>query len=214
MSTQTAAAYDLLQWEGVDDLLGSVSAPSPVLPSNPSPKPSAPTQPTNSASTAQPRQDLLSLLEDDPRPILDQPLLSAASNLPLPLIPMQTLSLSPRLGTTFRPVSSLSFASSSVTSSSTVTESSHEVKVPPVEQDPYLVPRQYQVELFRKAEAGNVIAVMDTGSGKTLVAVMLIREMLRREKEAQRGPKEVEYCIKLIDNLIRKSTLHPSVTSL
>lgn len=95
------------------------------------------------------------------------------------------------MGTSFRPVSSPSFGSSTASQSSTVTESSQEVKVPPVKQDPFLVPRQYQVELFRKAEAGNVIAVMDTGSGKTLVAVMLTREMLRREREAQRGPNEV-----------------------
>ncbi|KAG0287620.1 Dicer-like protein 1 [Linnemannia gamsii] len=202
MSTKTAEAFDLLQWEGVDDdLLGSVSAPSPVLPSNPSPKSSTLTQPTNNASAAQPQQDLLSLLEDDPRPILDQPLLPVTFNLPQPLIPTQTLSLSPRLGTSFRPVSSLSFASSSVTSSSTATESSHEVKVPPVERDPYLVPRQYQVELFRKAEAGNVIAVMDTGSGKTLVAVMLIREMLRREREAQRGPEKRKISFFIVNNV-------------
>lgn len=95
------------------------------------------------------------------------------------------------MGTSFRPVPSFSFASSTASQPLIVTESSQEVKVPPVQQDPFLIPRQYQVELFRKAEAGNVIAVMDTGSGKTLVAVMLIREMLRREKEAQRGPTKV-----------------------
>ncbi|KAF9148519.1 Dicer-like protein 1 [Linnemannia schmuckeri] len=196
----STAAYDLLQWEGVDDLLGSVATPSQLLPSNPSPKLSTPTQPTNVASATQPQQGHFSLLEDDPLPILDQPVLSMASTLPLPLIPMQTLSLSPRFGTSFRPVSSFSSASSTA-SSSTVSESSREVKVPSVKQDPFLVPRQYQTELFHKAEAGNVIAVMDTGSGKTLVAVMLIREMLRREKEAQRGPKERKLSFFIVNNV-------------
>lgn len=140
-------------------------------------------------------------MEEDPLPILDQPLRSMASKLPLPLIPMQTLSLSPQMGTSFRPVSSPSFGSSTASQSSTVTESSQEVKVPPVKQDPFLVPRQYQVELFRKAEAGNVIAVMDTGSGKTLVAVMLTREMLRREREAQRGPNERKISFFIVNNV-------------
>ncbi|KAG9061832.1 Dicer-like protein 1 [Linnemannia hyalina] len=193
MTTTTASAFDLLEWEGVDDL------PSQVLPSSPLPKPFTPTQLTKTAATAQ--QDLLSLLEESPLPILDQPLRSVASNLPLPLIPMQTLSLSPRMGTSFRPVPSFSSASSTASQPLTVTESSQEVKVPPVQQDPFLVPRQYQVELFRKAEAGNVIAVMDTGSGKTLVAVMLIREMLRREREAQRGPTKSKISFFIVNNV-------------
>lgn len=205
-TTTSAATFDLLEWEGVDDFPSPVTALSQVLPSNPLPKPSTLTQSIKTAATAQ--QDLLSLLEEDPLPILDQPVRSTASKLPLPLIPMQTLSLSPQMGTSFRPASSLSFASSAASQSSTVSESSQEVKVPPVTQDPFLVPRQYQIELFRKAEAGNVIAVMDTGSGKTLVAVMLTREMLRREREAQRGPNEVWYhSNKLTDNLFRQSVL-------
>jgi endoribonuclease Dicer len=87
--------------------------------------------------------------------------------------------------------------------STSVNETTLESKIPPVKKDPHLIPRQYQRELLFKAVDGNVIAVMDTGSGKTLVAVMLIQEMLRREKEAQRGPKEVRYFNKLIDNLLR-----------
>ncbi|KAF9129876.1 Dicer-like protein 1 [Mortierella sp. 14UC] len=161
---------------------------------------SAPTQHTNNSAPPQ-SQNIMSLLDEiDPLPILDQPILSIASNLPLPLIPMQTLSLSPRIGTSFRPVSSISFASSTVTSP-IISETSYEVKVPSVEQDPYLVPRQYQFELFHKAVDGNVIAVMDTGSGKTLVAVMLIREMLRREKEAQRGPNERKISFFIVNNV-------------
>ncbi|KAG0057140.1 Dicer-like protein 1 [Linnemannia elongata] len=198
-TTTTAAAFDLLGREGVDDFLGPVAGSLRDLPSKPLPKPSTSTQPIKIAGTTQ--QDLLSPLEEDPIPILDQPLRSTASKLPLPLIPMQTLSLSPRMGTSFRPVSSLSFDSSAASQSSTASDSSHEVKVPPVKQNPFLVPRQYQIELFQKAEAGNVIAVMDTGSGKTLVAVMLIREMLRREREAQRGPKERKISFFIVNNV-------------
>ncbi|KAG0322650.1 Dicer-like protein 1 [Dissophora globulifera] len=61
----------------------------------------------------------------------------------------------------------------------------NQVTVPAVEPDPYLIPRRYQSELFRKAIRSNIIAVMDTGSGKTLVAVLLIREMIKRQLEAE-----------------------------
>ncbi|RUP47573.1 hypothetical protein BC936DRAFT_145570, partial [Jimgerdemannia flammicorona] len=46
-----------------------------------------------------------------------------------------------------------------------------------------LAPRQYQLELFEKAKNGNIIAVLDTGSGKTLIAVMLIKEIMTIERE-------------------------------
>jgi endoribonuclease Dicer len=42
-------------------------------------------------------------------------------------------------------------------------------------------PRQYQIELFQKACEQNTIVVLETGSGKTLIAVLLIEEMLKRE---------------------------------
>lgn len=38
-------------------------------------------------------------------------------------------------------------------------------------------PREYQIELFEKAKEKNVIAVLDTGSGKTLIAVLLLRHI-------------------------------------
>jgi len=44
-------------------------------------------------------------------------------------------------------------------------------------------PRDYQVELFEKAKKQNVIAVLDTGSGKTLIAVLLLRHILDQELE-------------------------------
>ncbi|KAF9989228.1 Dicer-like protein 1 [Mortierella antarctica] len=74
----------------------------------------------------------------------------------------------------------------------------HAGEAPP---DPYLVPRRYQTELFRKAQQGNVIAVMDTGSGKTLVAVMLINEMMRRERDSPVQPTERRMCFFVVNNV-------------
>ncbi|KAI9821879.1 MAG: Dicer-like protein 1 [Pycnora praestabilis] len=44
-------------------------------------------------------------------------------------------------------------------------------------------PREYQIELFEKAKKQNIIAVLDTGSGKTLIAVLLLRYVLDQELE-------------------------------
>lgn len=44
-------------------------------------------------------------------------------------------------------------------------------------------PRQYQTDLFETAKARNTIAVLDTGSGKTLIAVMLLRHIIDQELE-------------------------------
>lgn len=41
--------------------------------------------------------------------------------------------------------------------------------------------REYQQELFDRAKEENVIAVLDTGSGKTLIAALLIRHFLQQE---------------------------------
>ncbi|KAI1956642.1 Dicer-like protein 1 [Ophidiomyces ophidiicola] len=42
-------------------------------------------------------------------------------------------------------------------------------------------PREYQMELFEKAKTSNIIAVLDTGSGKTLIAVLLLKYILEQE---------------------------------
>ena len=40
--------------------------------------------------------------------------------------------------------------------------------------------REYQQELYERAKDENIIAVLDTGMGKTLIAVMLIRDVLEK----------------------------------
>lgn len=44
-----------------------------------------------------------------------------------------------------------------------------------------LVPREYQKEIFLKAQQKNVIAVLDTGSGKTLISALLIKWIANQE---------------------------------
>jgi endoribonuclease Dicer len=44
-------------------------------------------------------------------------------------------------------------------------------------------PRDYQTELFQRAKSENVIAVLDTGSGKTHIATLLLRHVLDEELE-------------------------------
>jgi endoribonuclease Dicer len=44
-------------------------------------------------------------------------------------------------------------------------------------------PREYQMELFDRAKKENIIAVLDTGSGKTLIAVLLLKHILDKELE-------------------------------
>jgi endoribonuclease Dicer len=44
-------------------------------------------------------------------------------------------------------------------------------------------PRDYQTELFPRAKSGNVVAVLDTGSGKTYIATLLLRHVLDQELE-------------------------------
>lgn len=44
-----------------------------------------------------------------------------------------------------------------------------------------LIPREYQKEIFLKAQERNVIAVLDTGSGKTLISALLIKWIAEQE---------------------------------
>jgi endoribonuclease Dicer len=44
-------------------------------------------------------------------------------------------------------------------------------------------PRDYQTELFERAKMQNTIAVLDTGTGKTHIATLLLRHILEEELE-------------------------------
>ncbi len=46
-----------------------------------------------------------------------------------------------------------------------------------IEESGATVPRSYQMEMFHRAMTGNVIAVLDTGSGKTLISCLIIKHM-------------------------------------
>ncbi|KAI4727035.1 dicer-like protein 1 [Aureobasidium sp. EXF-10728] len=46
-------------------------------------------------------------------------------------------------------------------------------------------PRDYQLDLFQRAIEQNTIAVLDTGSGKTLIAVLLLRHTIGEELQAR-----------------------------
>ncbi|KAI9317068.1 dicer-2 protein [Dichotomocladium elegans] len=64
-----------------------------------------------------------------------------------------------------------------------------------------LEPREYQYELYRKACEENVIAVLDTGSGKTLIAVMLIKYIADREREERQVRRNVKLTFFLVDRV-------------
>ncbi|WPH04698.1 dsRNA-specific nuclease [Acrodontium crateriforme] len=50
-------------------------------------------------------------------------------------------------------------------------------------------PRQYQMELFERAQQENTIAVLDTGSGKTLIAVLLLQWVIDNELQRRADGK-------------------------
>lgn len=50
-------------------------------------------------------------------------------------------------------------------------------------------PREYQMELFERAKERNIIAVLDTGSGKTFIATLLLRHIVDKELEDRANGK-------------------------
>ncbi|TQS39041.1 hypothetical protein Golomagni_00438 [Golovinomyces magnicellulatus] len=62
-------------------------------------------------------------------------------------------------------------------------------------------PREYQVELFNRAKEKNIIAVLDTGSGKTLIAVLLLRHIISQELEDRAVGKEKRISFFLVDSV-------------
>jgi endoribonuclease Dicer len=65
-------------------------------------------------------------------------------------------------------------------------------------------PRDYQTELFQRAKAQNTIAVLDTGTGKTHIATLLLRHVLEEELE-----NRAKGCVpKTAFFLVKRSSIH------
>ncbi|KAJ5120616.1 uncharacterized protein N7515_010004 [Penicillium bovifimosum] len=64
-----------------------------------------------------------------------------------------------------------------------------------------LDPREYQLELFDRAKSENTIAVLDTGSGKTLVAVLLLKYILELELNNRQNKMEHKVAFFLVDSV-------------
>ncbi|EQL36855.1 dicer-like protein 1 [Blastomyces dermatitidis ATCC 26199] len=62
-------------------------------------------------------------------------------------------------------------------------------------------PREYQLELFEKAKTANTIAVLDTGSGKTLIAVLLLKQMIQNELADRANGKPPRISFFLVDTV-------------
>ncbi|KAL1303558.1 hypothetical protein AAFC00_006928 [Neodothiora populina] len=62
-------------------------------------------------------------------------------------------------------------------------------------------PREYQMELFERAKMQNTIAVLATGSGKTLIAVLLLRHVIDQELEDRRQGKPGRVAIFLVPSV-------------
>ncbi|KAI0389732.1 RNase3 domain-containing protein [Xylariaceae sp. FL0594] len=56
----------------------------------------------------------------------------------------------------------------------------------PVEKEPLFSPRGYQIEMFEESCKQNIIVAMDTGSGKTHVAVLRIQAELEKQSESDK----------------------------
>ncbi|KAF2796271.1 hypothetical protein K505DRAFT_415880 [Melanomma pulvis-pyrius CBS 109.77] len=69
-------------------------------------------------------------------------------------------------------------------------------------------PRDYQTELYQKAKEENIIAVLDTGSGKTHIATLLLRHILDVELEdrAKGCPHKIAFFLVDSVNLVFQQT--------
>ncbi|KAK6942248.1 DEAD/DEAH box helicase domain [Dillenia turbinata] len=88
------------------------------------------------------------------------------------------------------------FSTASSSSSSSIVESFSSLSVADEEKDqgsnspekdPRRIARKYQLELCRKAMLENVIVYMETGCGKTHIAILLIYEMRHLIKKPQKN---------------------------
>ncbi|KAL7627847.1 Dicer-like protein 1 [Parahypoxylon ruwenzoriense] len=64
-----------------------------------------------------------------------------------------------------------------------------------------LSPREYQTELFERAKQKNIIAVLDTGTGKTLIAALLLRHTVEQELEDRSAGKPPRISFFLVDKV-------------
>ena len=71
--------------------------------------------------------------------------------------------------------------------------------------------RPYQVELLQKAMEGNTIVYLGTGSGKTFIAVMLIKEM---RGELMAGPKKAIFLVSSVALVAQQRKLVAEQTGL
>ncbi|KAI1420974.1 hypothetical protein F5Y12DRAFT_790634 [Xylaria sp. FL1777] len=62
-------------------------------------------------------------------------------------------------------------------------------------------PREYQTELFERAKQKNIIAVLDTGTGKTLIAALLLRHVVEQELDDRRAGQEHRLAFFLVDKV-------------
>ncbi|KAI0541575.1 hypothetical protein GGR58DRAFT_510891 [Xylaria digitata] len=62
-------------------------------------------------------------------------------------------------------------------------------------------PREYQTELFEKAKEKNIIAVLDTGTGKTLIAALLLRYVVEQELDDRRAGLDHRLAFFLVDKV-------------
>ncbi|KAI0204785.1 hypothetical protein F4808DRAFT_474130 [Astrocystis sublimbata] len=62
-------------------------------------------------------------------------------------------------------------------------------------------PREYQTELFERAKEKNVIVVLDTGAGKTLIAALLLRHIVEKELDDRKAGYEHRLAFFLVDKV-------------
>ncbi|KXJ85785.1 RNase3 domain-containing protein [Microdochium bolleyi] len=69
-------------------------------------------------------------------------------------------------------------------------------------------PREYQVELFEKAKQQNTIVVLDTGSGKTLIAALLLHHTIDQEYEDRKQGHPNRISVFLVDKIALAKQQH------
>ncbi|TVU03862.1 hypothetical protein EJB05_50575 [Eragrostis curvula] len=89
-------------------------------------------------------------------------------------------------------------SSSSSSSSVTTAESAEEDEDPSPPCDPQTLARWYQLEALERAKRGNTVAFLETGAGKTLIAVMLLHAYAHRV----RRPESRSFAVFLVPTVV------------